>query len=197
MAQASIEAWVSKDQASVSVKSVRFEPPPQPTLEVAVALPKGKRAEELANQLCQLGVNRLIPLLTARSSVKPGPGKIEKLKKQVIEATKQCGRPHLMAIDEPANFNDLIQNASLWTLIADPSAPDLPMKWATIEYSERVLILIGPEGGWTEDELDAAQLANAIPWSMGRNTLRIETAAAAAAAIVRYLTAPDAMGANR
>src|SRR5262249_47518234 len=73
-------------------------------LVVGSALPKGDRADFLVEKLTELGVSRFVPLVTARSVVHPKESAVEKLTRAVIEASKQCGRNRLMAVDVPQRW---------------------------------------------------------------------------------------------
>jgi len=149
-------------------------------LTLAVALPKGERQQWMVEKLTELGVGRLVPLVTTRGVAKPTATACSRLARTVIEACKQCGRDRLMAIDEPATVDDVIgrQPAGTALFLADPGgathepvAPGAP-----------VLVLVGPEGGFTADETAAARRAGARPLALARHVLRVETAAIAAAA---------------
>ena len=177
-----------RDQATVRVNEVVFVPPARPTLDIAVCMPKGPRADDMVNQLSQLGVDRLIPLRTGRSVVEPGRGRLDRFRRAAIVSVKQCGRPYLMHIDSPAPVADLLGGDHDLKLIADPAAEPVADMPARIGQADRILVLIGPEGGWTESEADAAAQSGCIRWSFARHVLRIETAATAAAAIARHLT---------
>lgn len=162
------------------VLSRRQEAPLSPAVDMAVCLPKGARAADMANQLSQLGVSRLIPLRTQRSVVDPGAGKIERLRAAAIESAKQCGRAHVMAIDEPADFGEVIGRDYAVKLLGDPGGEVI-----STPAGDDTLIVIGPEGGLTDAEREQAAAAGCRLWAFAPHVLRIETAAAAAAAIAR------------
>ncbi len=182
---------VDRKRTGVQLTHWRRSPALRPMLHLAVAPPKGGRLDDLVNQLVQLGVARLTPLLTTRSVVHPRETKLERLAKVVIEATKQCGRDDLMLLDAPTTLNDwLAQPTATGTvrLLADPAgAAALPH---SVQAAQQICVLIGPEGGWDDSELAAAQQAGYTPWRLAPHVLRIETAAAAAAAILRWRTQP-------
>ena len=175
------------DHATVRIDEVVLVPPARPTLDLAVCVPKGARADDMVSQLSQLGVDRLIPLLTRRSVVKPGGGRLDRFRRAAVVSIKQCGRPYLMQIDAPAPAADLLGGDHNLKLIADPTAEPVADMPTRIEEADRILVLIGPEGGWTESESEAAAQSGCIGWSFARHVLRIETAAAAAAAVIRHL----------
>jgi 16S rRNA (uracil1498-N3)-methyltransferase len=150
-------------------------------LVVASALPKGDRADFLIEKLTELGVTRFVPLITTRSVVQPKPGAVEKFGRAVIEASKQCGRNRLMAVDFPQTWRAFVQIEGLpATRVVLHTGPGL----AKLSSGGGCAVAVGPEGGFTSDEI-ALALANG--WStasLGSRVLRVETAAIAAAAIL-------------
>lgn len=175
--------------AITSHASVR---PLKPRLSLAVALPKGDRAATLVESASQLGVDHLIPISTDRSVVEPGSGKQARFERIAIEAAKQCGRAWLMQIDPLTPLDSLLTHSSdpeTLKLIADVqdmhdlSGPDVLT--SKIKTAAQVIVLVGPEGGWTDAERAAANAAGFEAWQFGPHILRIETAALAAAAIIR------------
>jgi 16S rRNA (uracil1498-N3)-methyltransferase len=164
------------------------------TLTIATALPKGDRARWLIEKSTELGVTRLIPLRTQRSVVEPGESKLDKLEQAVIAACKQCGRSRLMPISPLMSFAHLLRELTPTTLIAHPNAP-ISVSEAfsqiangTLANTQSTLMLIGPEGGFSDDEFATAVAAGATPINLGPHILRIETAAIAVASAWRFTT---------
>lgn len=160
---------------------------------LAVALPKGDRQKWLVEKTTELGVTRLIPLITERGVAQPVESALDRLRRGVIEASKQCGRNRLMQIAEPERAIDFFGNpAHLGTrLLAHPTG--LPVNELRFEQigghspPDKLLAAIGPEGGFTESEIAAAISAGWQPVSLGSRILRVETAAIALASIVQVL----------
>jgi 16S rRNA (uracil1498-N3)-methyltransferase len=149
---------------------------------VSSALPKGDRADFLIEKLTELGVTKFIPLITERSIVRPKEAIVEKYRRVVIEASKQCGRNKLMEVEPPCNWDYLIKRSDLprarYLLHTDEPTTqiDKPM--------DGVVVAVGPEGGFTRGEIENA-LANG--WQaicLGARVLRVETAALAAATLL-------------
>lgn len=165
---------------------LRVEEPTSPRRErpwpllVAAPLPKGDRATFLIEKLTELGVTRFVPLLTSRTIVQPGQGKTEKIRRWVIEASKQCGRNVLLAVEEPRSWTDFVTDPALppLRLLADPSGGPVPML-----SDQAAVVAVGPEGGWTADEVTLAQTAGWQLVTLGPRILRVETAAIALAAL--------------
>ena len=188
------------DGVSVQVLERRTVAPPSPEIDLAVALPKGSRADVLVEKASELGADRLIPLIAERSVVEARESKLQRLDRLAIESAKQCGRSHVMHIDPPIAFAELLKKVDHDVrLIADTEddfvlrVADCGLKEKAVESSSvqqlptrpRVIVLIGPEGGWSDSERLAAKNAGFQAWRLGPNVLRVETAAMAALAILR------------
>lgn len=149
-------------------------------LTLGVAMPKGERQKALVEKLTELGAARLAPLSTERSVADLGPAALDKLRRVVVEASKQCGRNLLMEIAAPQPLTEFLRHASAATrVVAHPTG-----EWVgACPVQGPVAVAIGPEGGFTDGEIAAALEAGWRAVSFGRSVLRIETAAIAAAAI--------------
>lgn len=179
----------SRDAVCVVVTDARRMASLQPELTLAVALPKGSRVDDMVEQLSQMGVDRVIPLRTRRSVVDARDTKLDRLARAAIESAKQCGRAHVMKIDATLDFDRALSQPAQTRLIAAPGRDTIDEKFTDdLRRTTGVLVLIGPEGGWDDAELVAADAAGFARWSLGPHVMRIETAAVAAAAIVRYAT---------
>jgi len=153
---------------------------PRVELTLAVALPKGERQKWLVEKLTELGAARLVPLLTERGVAQPVDAALLRLRRAVIEASKQCGRNRLMEIAPPREAMEYFAaEAQGMKLIAEPGREQLG---SLAEGVTRLVCAIGPEGGFTPAELKAALENKWRPVSLGRSILRIETAAIAIAA---------------
>ncbi len=151
-------------------------------VSLGVALPKGDRQRWLVEKVVELGVARLVPLETERGVAQPVENALERLQRAVIEASKQCGRNRLMEIAEPKAwraFLDEGRNADC-RLVAHPGQVPLGRP----SPSDIAFLAVGPEGGFTAEEV---ALAIAQGWQavdLGPRILRVETAAVALAARV-------------
>ena len=153
-------------------------------ITLGVALPKGDRQKWLVEKATELGVARLVPLITERSNDRESPAALDKLRRAVIEASKQCGRNRLMQIATPVPAGEFFgadefvstTEAAQLRLIAHPGGGKLELP---AEGPASVAIAVGPEGGFTDAELDAARESNWQAVDLGTRILRIETAALA------------------
>jgi 16S rRNA (uracil1498-N3)-methyltransferase len=158
---------------------------------LATAVPKGDRFRWLVEKATELGVERLIPLQTTRSVVDPRSGKLDKMRQAVIAACKQSGRNRLLEIAATTTLAELLdgrdgsqETESPTLLIAHPGGEAIDEALADVPVEMSLLMLIGPEGGFTDEEVAFAESYGAKTVSLGPHILRIETAALAAAAVL-------------
>ncbi|MEM1212890.1 MAG: RsmE family RNA methyltransferase [Planctomycetota bacterium] len=170
---------ILREGTAVDLETVVCHPQLPTNLSIAAALPKGPRADQMIDQLTQLGVSRFIPLITRHSQPEPKPSRLEKLRRVVDAALKQSGNPWAMTIEPAIPFTEsLDQPGSRW--LADTVSG--PAENASPETEARHTVWVGPEGGWSAEEREAAVHAGLRCTSLGRHTLRVETAAVVAAA---------------
>ncbi len=161
---------------------------PSIELTLGIALPKGDRQKWVIARLVELGVQCIVPLTTDYGVAQPVEKAIDRLRRQVIEASKQCGRNKLMEITAPQSFNQFIELAEGQRWIAHPlSAPGASEHQSASSLQSTIgqtCVAIGPEGGFSINEV---QLAEGQDWQaldLGSRILRIETAALAIASLV-------------
>ena len=149
-------------------------------VHLAMAVIQLEKFELVLQKATELGVRSIIPMTTER--VEPRPeryaNKRERWEKIVFEAVKQSGRAFVPSLEEPRTFADVIRQIGpriLFDADAEPSDLGRP---------QEVTLLIGPEGGWTEEELAAAREAGCLFQRLGPRRLRAETAAIAAMAVI-------------
>lgn len=171
-----------KPVMEVRIEQITVMEPPKPRLTLACAIPKGGRADDMVNQLCQLGLDELIPLNTDRSVVEPKANKIERFERIIVEASKQCGRTHQMMVRPAMAFEALANRTFDEKRIGLPDGETLG---PPAENVSSLLIVIGPEGGFTTRELEFAEKNNIVRWRFSPYILRIETAAVASLSIIR------------
>ena len=162
-------------------------PLPDVQLTLAVALPKGERQKWLIEKLTELGTSRLVPLVTERGVAEATAGARARLERGVIEACKQCGRSTLMKIAAPATLEELaVRHPAAVRLIAHPGGTSLgdQRRTSSGQAITEIVAAVGPEGGFTEEEVAQAVAAGFELVSLGPDILRIETAAIALAAWV-------------
>jgi len=181
-------SWRGSRQNPVMVLEPRGEiesvKPVCPRVEVFCPPPKAERLGPMIDQLSQIGVAAWVPLSTARTQGSAHDFKRDKLERVVVEAAKQCRRAWLMEIGEPVFFEHAIKIEG--TVLFDASGESGPPS-PPVEPAEGVIrLLIGPEGGWTAQELELARQAGVATRRAGPHILRVETAAVVAATTVLH-----------
>ncbi|MGL4512141.1 MAG: RsmE family RNA methyltransferase [Lacipirellulaceae bacterium] len=188
---ADVESATRRDVRLAIVERTEADRELPDDLVLGVALPKGDRQKVLVEKLTELGVTRLVPLATERSVAVAGEGALDKLRRAVIEASKQCRRNRWMRVEPPrplgAFLDDPLGDGSApLRLIAHPQVTPLGPLASCVPAA----VAIGPEGGFTDAEVDAAAAAGWRAVSLGPRVLRVETAAIALAAILGGATPP-------
>jgi 16S rRNA (uracil1498-N3)-methyltransferase len=155
---------------------------PKREIHLAIALPKPDRSRELIERLTEMGVCSLTPLIAQRTQRPPTDSLLAKLRRGVIEACKQSGRNQLLDLKEPMRSEAFFQNGEQHTRwIAHPAMDDIIRDAAP---SGSFSVAIGPEGGWTDGEVQLAVSHGFRAVDLGERIYRIETAATAIAAVL-------------
>jgi len=183
-------AEIGKKHASAHVDTfveVEVELPYAVTL--AQGLPEGSKMDWIIEKAVELGVAAVQPLAAQRSVVRLSHERAEKRHAHwlgVIEsASEQCGRNRLAQLSPVADFKRwLAQEAPSPRILLSPRATQSLAGWATGAGPQALTLMVGPEGGFTDEEEDAAVAAGALMLSIGPRVLRTETAALAALALL-------------
>ena len=189
---------IGRDSTSVSVIAEVEPARPESSLNLtlAVALLKGEKFDLVVQKMTELGVRRVIPTITCRADVRirndeDAQRKVIRWQRIAMEATKQCGRAHLMKIEPPATFADLIKRAEfvdeLRLMFAERDGVSLRNALARdAEMSGGVIALVGSEGGWADDEITEARPTGWQIVTLGGRIMRAETAAIAIATLLQH-----------
>lgn len=160
-------------------------------ITLAVAFPKAHRQGVLIEKCTELGVTAIWPMIAQRSVVKPTASSVDKWLRRAIEAAKQSNRYYLPQIVPPKTFEQCVEHIDQFNagvmLDVDPNLPSLLSLLMSYEKDSSVLIFVGPEGGFTQDERQQAIDSGAVCATMAPTVLRTETAAIAACAIAASL----------
>ncbi len=192
-------AGTARDRITLDVKEMKLIPPLPCAITLLQAVPKGKIIESIIQKATELGVARIVPLLAERvvthlDSESAG-AKAEKWQHVAVEAIKQSGNAWLPKVEAPLTPKAFIARGELFDLALVGSLADRPVH--PREHFERyqreqgrfprsVALWIGPEGDFAPAEVDAAKAAGALPITLGRRVLRVETAAAYVLSVVNY-----------
>ena len=155
-------------------------------LTLAVALLKGEKFEWVVQKATELGVTRLAPLQTARSEARPRDlsQRRERWRRVALAAAKQSGRAVVPEIVECAAFSSFIDEARGMArfFFSERGGMNLPVGQAL----SSVVAMVGPEGGWSNEEIALAQNAGWQRVTLGGRILRAETAALAVAVLLQH-----------
>jgi 16S rRNA (uracil1498-N3)-methyltransferase len=184
-------ADIAKRRASAEILShdgIEAELPCRVTL--AQGLPEGSKMDWIVEKAVELGVAAIQPLAAQRSVVRLSGDRADKRLAHwqgvVVSAAEQCGRNRVTDVAPIQEFGRWIgqpQTGSQMVLLS-PRATASLAHWARSNGPRDVTLLVGPEGGFSAAEEDAALAAGALPLSMGPRVLRTETAGLAALAIL-------------
>lgn len=157
--------------------------PASPRIEVCSAVPKGDRLSELIDGLSQAGAAAWHALACERSVVPPAAVNVARLERIARESSKQSGRAWILEIGAPLRLDQALDAPRV--ILADAGGPACAPDDSSPAHTLR--LLIGPEGGWTARERDAARRAGASIRSFGPHVMRIETAAVVAVGVLMAL----------
>jgi 16S rRNA (uracil1498-N3)-methyltransferase len=172
--------------AIVEVESVDRFDPPRPGLSVAMAPPKGDRLSWATQKVAELGVDDLVLLGTTRSVRQAGAHRANILDRQraiARQAAMQSRQPFLMTISE-STFDGFVRTRDTASKLLLSERSTRRLSTVDAGSPSSIALLVGPEGGFTEDEVDTARHHGFVDVSLGPSILRIETAAVVGAALV-------------
>lgn len=166
--------------------SNEIESPLQLTL--GQSLIKGDKFDWVIQKATELGVTRIVPLITEHCEVRKGEGRelrLQRWRRIALEATKQCGRRKIVEIEQAQSFEQFCaaETSSLKFLFTERGGNRLP----DASHHHSLTLAIGPEGGWSEKEMLLSGVCGFQATFLGARTLRTETAAVAAVSLVQYL----------
>lgn len=175
------------------------------------AIPKAEKMEGIIRHATELGANRIIPFLSTRSIPRPDLSqtsrkakiddhkeklsvhKLARWRKIAVEACRQSGRADIPEITEIMTFTDMLSSLSgdglrliPWEEETEVSIRAVLSRRGLMPINKGITLAIGPEGGFSSEEIDMARRAGFISVSLGKRVLRVETASLAALAIIQY-----------
>ncbi|SMC87275.1 16S rRNA (uracil1498-N3)-methyltransferase [Desulfocicer vacuolatum DSM 3385] len=164
------------------------------SITVAQGMLKDKKMDMIIRHLTELGITQWIPFFAHRSIPRPDPKKlsarVERWQRISREAMKQCKRSQLPLIAPPVSFDALLgmsqdhdEKIAFWE---KESVPFGNIAISKTSPPKKIMVLIGPEGGFPESEIEAARAAGFSAFSLGSRILRAETASLTACALVQH-----------
>lgn len=157
-------------------------------LTLVVAMGKAHRQGFLIEKCTELGVGAICPLLTTRSVTRPGTSAVNKWSRRAIEASKQSGRSWIPEILPPCTLAEVLSDGArfAWMGFADTVGTPRPLAelLSSVDAGSEIVVFVGPEGGFTEEERRRFLECGAVSVSLAPTVLRTETAAMAVCAAV-------------
>jgi 16S rRNA (uracil1498-N3)-methyltransferase len=179
-----------KEHVSFRTLEKLAAPAPTVRLMLCAALIKFDHFEWMIEKATELGVSKIVPVETIRSErglERAAHKRVERWRRIALEASQQSRRTFLPEVSEPAALDSVLAREATHRFVFDES-PNAPLLNSALpaarSVEDTVMILIGPEGGWTEEERSQFTAVRCVPVSLGPLILRAETAAIAALAIV-------------
>lgn len=169
-------------------------PPPPVRLTVGIGIIKGSRMDWIVEKCGELGVGRLVPLITTFCVVEPKGNKERRWQNIALSAAKQSQNLMVMEVSSPISLKELLQdrlpNEHLWALDLSPHHPFLVNKASDVarlrdpQTPSPITLLVGPEGGWSDEERAMIQAVGGDFFQMGPHPLRTETATVVAVGMI-------------
>ncbi len=192
-ASAAIES-IGKRAVEIRVGAIESVPAPSERWVLATAIPKGERLATMLPMLVQLGVPTWQPLVLEDSAVRELDVRSPRIRRILVESAKLARHPWLLELREPCGLGELLSEvgAAAGAAAAPASRPGAKICFGDRESegigvpSQASLIVIGPEAGFSAEEIRRLRSAGALACSFGAHNMRIETAAAAAA-VARFV----------
>ncbi|MCK5505485.1 MAG: 16S rRNA (uracil(1498)-N(3))-methyltransferase, partial [Thermodesulfovibrionia bacterium] len=196
---------VHKKEVTVEVTSRDPYSVESPVLiTLAQGIPKGDKMDLIIQKSTELGVRKIIPLITERSQARH-TNKVERWQKIALSASRQSGRDRISEVENPSDFKEFLERSHL-PLEKGPACPvgrgkggffgiifseefkdrNLKKVLTTFKDTKNIILLIGPEGGFSREEIAAAVEKGFIEASLGPRILRTETAPIAAISIIQF-----------
>jgi 16S rRNA (uracil1498-N3)-methyltransferase len=182
----------------VSVMLVRqIDPRPEPRVPIVLiqAILKGNKMDDVVRDAVMLGARAIVPLISAHVAVKGGAithGRpAGRWRRIALSSAKQCGRTTVPDIHDPVPFRDWLSKTHETLFLVEPSAAP-PGTVSLRSYFGRVppesaALVVGPEGGWSPDEVASAVATGWTTVTLGRLTLRADAVAVAALSMLQVL----------
>ena len=167
----------------------------KPCITLLQGLPKGEKFDWILQKNTEIGVCKFIPIVTERPVINIAPSKVERRRERwekiVAEAAKQCMRMDIPELGQVLTFDSGLKDINNHQLSIIPweqeKGTSLKKILRDIDKSiSRIAVFIGPEGGFSVDEVEKAKALGAVPVSLGPRILRTETAAMAVSSMIMY-----------
>ena len=179
--------FLDRDRVEVKFLNILKEPSKNSNIELAICLVKKSPMETILQKATELGVSKIIPIVSERTEVKEL--NFERANRIVIEATEQSNQLIPPQISEVTKLKDFLKDlgGSSKLLFADVNSKD-KLKAEALKEAKTLSVLIGPEGDFSPSERELIlSNSNAVPFTISRNILRSDTAVISAISLVNFI----------
>ena len=184
----------NRPSSEVRILTHEFQAQVPPSLTLFQGLPKNDKMALILQKTTELGITQIVPMSSAHALQKPSQNRYERWHRIVISATKQCKRAWLPELHHPQPFETSLTQLEEFSLrlILNPQTEQESqtqhIKTVLREVSQptSIALFVGPEGGFSDQEVAVATESGCVPVTLGTNILRTETAAIVAIAITAY-----------
>jgi 16S rRNA (uracil1498-N3)-methyltransferase len=185
---ARISAITKKEATLVIIEPFCQDNEPPIDIMLLQGLLKGEKMNLVIQKATELGVTEIVPIITERSQIRE-TRKVQRWQKIAGEASRQCGRNRIPLIHEPAAFEAAIasQRLNKGIIFWEQSGAPFSSALESLQGQKQIVLCIGPEGGFSEQEIEAAKERGLIVSALGKRIFRAETAAIVSIAIVQFL----------
>ena len=159
---------------------------------LADCLPKQNRFDNIIEKATELGVEKIIPLISERTILRPRDGKSERWQRIAKEAAEQCARDTIPEIGSIRELDSWLKEITpldddtlllfCWESEQDPNVREV----LSVNKDKNIIVLIGPEGGFSEREVQAIKSASGVSVTLGKRILKTDTAAISVLAMINY-----------
>ena len=184
---------VARDEAELRIENEvePAKPESQLQLNLCVALLKGEKFDLVVQKATELGVTKLTPLVTRFADIhlrdqSDAAKRVARWQRIALEAAKQSGRAFVPEISLPIDFDAVLETDGLGVMFSERGGKPLETL-ATGAAAHAITALVGSEGGWSDDEIDAAKARDFHVVTLGGRVLRAETAAIAVSVLLQHL----------
>lgn len=184
---------VLKEEIIIKISKTSEGKPDDRRLALVQAIPKLNKMDAIVEKATELGVERIMPVITARTIVQADKSKAglkaARWRKIAVTASKQCGRMTVPEIDDIMRFEDCLPFITGYEIAVIPCLCEGTESIRTVlkgSGAKSAVAFIGPEGDFTEAEVKSARANGVIPVSLGREVLRSDTAAVAVLSVLNY-----------
>lgn len=158
----------------------RVQPTPEPRVQLtlAVAVLKGDKMDDIVRDAVMLGVAAIVPLITSRTELSRAAlersGRVARWQRIAVASAKQCGRAVVPAVRSPMMLDDVLRDTRGVVMLVEPSGAGTAGRLAQLPAIEHLTLLVGPEGGWSEEEVQRGRGSGAMLLTLGAHTLRAD-----------------------